>query len=97
MQQSIFQTAIDLQNSLYKFHPLAAIWFDHGIQTETERTPRIAKGHLIRVQKDEIVNVTPELKANYKVLECMGNVSNTILYFELESLVTDDLLTLNIK
>ena len=95
--QTIFDTAIDLQHSLYKVHPIAAIWFDTPIQTATERTVRIAQGHLVRVEKDRIVNVSPEAKENYKVVECFGNISNSILYFHLEHLTNGYLLTLNIK
>lgn len=95
--QTIFDTAIDLQHSLYKVHPIAAIWFDKPIQTATEKTARIAPGHLVRVEKDEIVSVKPGLRANYKVIECFGNISNSVLYFHLEHLTNGDLLTLNIK
>lgn len=95
--QTLFDTAIDLQHSLYKVHPIAAIWFDKSVQTATEKTARIAPGHLVRVDKDKIVDVTPDKKANYKVLECFGNISNTILYFHLKNIHNGDLLTLNIK
>ena len=58
---------------------------------------RITKGDLIRVIKNEVVDVTPEAKATHKVLECKGNISSTVLFFELESLYNGDLSTLNIK
>ena len=95
--QTLFDTVIDLQSSLYKVHPIAAIWFDKGVQTATERTARIAPGLIVRVEKDKIVDAAPDKKANYKVLECFGNISNTTLYFHLENIYNGDLLTINIK
>lgn len=95
--QTIFDTAIDFQKSFTKINKIAAIWFDKPIQTATEKTARIAPGHLVRVEKDEIVSVKPGLRANYKVIECFGNISNSVLYFHLENIHNGDLLTLNIK
>jgi len=97
--ESIFDTAINLSNSLYKIIPLAAIWMtDNGtIQTETEKTCRITKGHKVRVLKGQIVNVTTDHPATHKIIECYGNISNTILYFEIENLKNGEQSKLNVK
>lgn len=94
---NIFDCAIDLNKSLTKVMPLAAIWFDKPIQTESEKTARIVAGHKVFVKNGRIGNVSESNPANFEVVGCFGNVSDTILYFELKDLKTLETITLNIK
>lgn len=98
MLTNIFDTNLDLNRSLSKVKPLVAIWLTgKPIQTESERTLRISEGHKIRVTNGVICDVSGSKAATHKVLSCHGNISNTVLYFELEDLETNELLTLNVK
>ena len=98
MPTNIFDTNLDLNKSLSKVNPLAAIWLiGKPIQTESERTLRISEGHKIRVANGVICDVSGSKAATHKVLSCHGNISNTVLYFELQDLETNELLTLNVK
>ena len=94
---TILNSFVDLNKSFNSVMPLAAIWLESPIKTQTGKQIRITDGDLIRVVKDKIVDVTQEAKATHKVLNCKGNISNTVLFFELQHLHTNDLLTLKIK
>lgn len=95
--QSIFDNFVDLAKSFHKVYPIAAIWFNKPIQTATERTVRITKGHELRIEAGNVVNVTDTLPATHKVIECMGTIGDSILRLELESLETNESLTINVK
>lgn len=95
--ESVFNSFIDLEKSFNKVYDLSAIWLNAPVQTATEKTCRIKAGHLIRVHEGWIENVTPELPATHKVIECKGTIGDSILLFELENLETKELLTLKVK
>lgn len=95
--EGIFNSFIDLAKSFNKIYPLAAIWLNTPVQTATDKTCRIIPGHLIRVHERWIENVTPELPATHKVIECKGSIGDSALLFELENLETKELLTLKVK
>ena len=96
--ESIFDTIIDLNKSLNNVHSLPAIWItDKPIQTETERTVKIVKGHRIRLFNEKICDVSGSRPATHEVIECKGNISNTILYFELRDLISNENKILNVK
>ena len=84
-------------NSFSKVMPLAAIWLNKPVQTGGKRTVRIEQGEMLRVKGNTIVDISEDAPATHKVIECYGNVANTILYFELEDLHTKELLKLNVK
>lgn len=94
---SIFDNFIDLAKSFTKVYPIAAIWLNKPVQTTTERTVRITKGHLIRVRERWIEDVTDTLPATHKVIECKGTIGDSVLFFELANLETQELSTLNVK
>lgn len=95
--ESIFNSFVDLAKSFNKVYPLEAIWFTKPIQTATERTVRIKKDHLLRIEDKEIVNVTIECPATHKVIECKGTIGDSVLILELVNRETNELLTLNVK
>lgn len=75
----------DIQSILF---PLSAIW-----TTVTGKTTRIAVNDEITVKYGMIIN-SPFV--THKVVKCSGTLSDSVLQFELQDLVTDELLTLNI-
>jgi hypothetical protein len=95
---SIFDSLIDLDKSLKQTMPLAAIWLNKPVQLNDKRTVRIEAGDRLRVEKNAISDVClPEKPATHEVLGCYGNIANTVLYFDLKNLETNELLTLKIK
>lgn len=100
MESTLFDSLIDLNESFQKTMPLAAIWFDHPISIAGRRTARIEAGDRLRIENDAIVDINtylPYKQATHEVLGCYGNISNTVLYFDLKNLETNELFTLKIK
>ena len=93
----ILNNFIDLQQSYNKIMPLAAIWLNAPVQTSTERTARIKEGDLIRVEKEWIVDVTPDKKPTHKVILCKGNIASTSLDMDIQDLKTNEISTLKLK
>lgn len=52
---------------------------------------------LVAVLAGRIEDVSEGNPANFEVLGCFGNISDTTLYFELKDLKTLETITLNIK
>jgi len=77
-----------------KEHELAAIWLEKPLQTATERTVRIAEGHLVKVENGKLVDCG---EPTHKVIGCMGTVTSSSLSFILTDLQTNEPLTLKIK
>lgn len=94
---SILNQSIDLQKSLGHIYPLNAIWLTKRIKTANETTFRIRKGHELRIEGKEVLNVTPDHPATHIVLGCKGTIGDSVLFLELENLITKKLLTLNVK
>lgn len=96
---NVFEFAIDLNKSFQKIQPIAAIWLSKPVWLVGKRTARIEKNDKIRVEYRGItdIDITNDKPATHTVLECYGNISNSVLYFELENMRTKELSTLNIK
>lgn len=77
--------------------PLAAIWLYKPVQTGNKRTVRIEEGDTLRIENNGIMDISEDAPATHKVIQCHGNISNTVLYFELEDLITKEFLILNVK
>jgi len=98
MESTLFESLIDLNKSFQKTMPLAAIWFDHPISVVGKRTVRIEAGDRLRIENNAIAEISlPDRQATHEVLGCYGNISNTVLYFDLKDLKTNELFTLKIK
>jgi hypothetical protein len=74
---------------------LAAIWLERPLLTATERTVRIAPGHLVAVEDGKLVDVF--IKPTHKVIGCYGTIANTSLSFILIDIENNQPLTLKIK
>ena len=94
---SLFDSLIDLNKSLNKVHPLAAIWLSKPVWLEDKRTARIEVGDRLRIENKSLLDATPEKPATHEVIACLWNISNTVLYFELKDLKTLGPLILNAK
>lgn len=64
-------------------HELAAIWLNTPVQTATERTVRIAPGHLVTIENGNLIDCVNG-NATHKVIGCMGTLVN-----QFELIVTD--------
>lgn len=96
--ESLFESLIDLNKSLNKVNPLAAIWLSKPVWLERKKSVRIESGDRLRIENNSIVDVViPDKPATHEVIGCYGNISDTILYFELKDLKTSETITLNIK
>lgn len=98
--ETIFNSFIDLQKSFQKVMPLAAIWLNKPVLVVGRQTARIEAGDRLRIENDAIVDINtylPYKEATHEVLGCYGNISNTVLYFDLKNLETNELFTLKIK
>lgn len=86
-------------NSILEIHEkemtLCAIWLNKAIQTSKRITCRISEGDLVRVDEGILKDVSADYPANYKIIECRGNISNTVLYAILENLETKEFLIIN--
>lgn len=102
MESTLFESLIDLNKSFQKIMPLAAIWLSKPVAISDKDkchriTARITVGDKIRLDKGWIENISNENTATHEVLGCYGNISNTVLYFDLKDLETNELFTLKIK
>jgi formylmethanofuran dehydrogenase subunit A len=88
---------LDLHEMQMHNYPLAAIWLEKPLQTDTERTVRITEGHKVCVKDGHLVDCNEQNKANYKVIGAHGTISSSELYFVLTNLETNEPLTLKIK
>lgn len=96
--ESLFESLVDLNNSFNKVHPLAAIWLSSPVWLEDKRTVRIEAGNRLRIEDNRIVNASiPDKPATHIVTGCFGNISDTVLYFELVDLKTAETTTLSVK
>ena len=96
--KDIFDCAIDLNKSLTKVHPLAAIWLSKPVWLERTKSGRIEAGDRLRIENNSIVDIViPDKQATHQVIGCYGNISDTILYFELMDLQTSEITKLDIK
>lgn len=101
MQNNIFETLGNALNpsSYSKVMPLAAIWLEKSIMAETttiKPTRRICQDMRIRVEGDEIKDVTQDNPATHQITECRGTVSNSVLEISVIDLVTQELSTIKI-
>lgn len=94
---NIFDSLVDYQKSLNRIMPLAAIWLSRAIKTDKGATVRIEKGDKVRVNDGMLCDISEDYPCSHEVIGCYGNISNTILYFELKDLTTNELLTLNVN
>jgi len=97
METKLFDAIFDFNKHLTKIMPLSAIWLDNPIQMGDRKTARITAGDMIRIKGDKIENKNTASNATHEVLGCYGNIANTILYFDLKDLQTNELFTLKIK
>jgi len=99
--ETLFNSFIDLQKSFQKVMPLAAIWLKSSVvlaHGDIERiTPRIEKGDRIRVDDGWIIDIEKDKPATHEVIECRGNIGNTILEMDIKNLETGELSTLKLK
>lgn len=96
--ESLFESLVDLNNSLNKVHPLAAIWLSKPVWLERKQSVRIEAGDRLRIENNSIVDVViPDKPATHEVIGCYGNISDTILYFGLKDLKTSEITKLDIK
>lgn len=97
METNILDTIFNFNSSLSKIMPLAAIWLNKPVQAGSARTVRIEAGDKIRIEDNAIVDISEGIPATHRVTGCFGNITNSILFFELEDLRTNDYLKLNVK
>lgn len=98
MESILFDSLIDLNKSFQKIMPLAAIWLSKPVWLERRKSGRIEAGDRLRIENNAIADVLlPDKQATHEVLGCYGNISNTVLYFDLKDLETNELFTLKIK
>ena len=98
--QSIFETLGKALSPSTKVMPLAAIWLEKSIMAETttvKPTRRICQDMRIRVEGNEIVDVTESNKATHQITECRGTVSNSVLEISVIDLATQEITTIDMK
>ena len=98
--ESIFEVLGKALAPSTKVMPLAAIWLDKSIMTETttvKPTRRICQDMRIRVEGTEIVDITESNKATHQITECRGTVSNSVLEISVIDLKTQEITTINMK
>jgi hypothetical protein len=95
--ETIFDSFIDLQKSFQKVMPLAAIWLVAPVITSKGRTARIEEQDKIRVEGGWIVDIKDGNPSTHEVIECRGNIGNTILEMDIKDLKTGELSTLKLK
>lgn len=97
---TIFNSFIDLGKSFQKVMPLAAIWLTSPVITSKGRTARIEAGDKIRVFSSfsaMICDITENWPATHEVIECRGNIGNSILEMDIKDLHTGEVSTLKLK
>lgn len=95
--ETLFNSFIDLQKSFQKVMPLAAIWVTSPVITSKGRTARIEAGDQIRVIDGWIVDIQDGNPATHEVIECRGNIGNSILEMDIKNLETGELSILKLK
>lgn len=95
--KTIFGSLPDLANSFNKIMTLQAIYLIKPVRTSNGTTVRIEAGNKIRVKDNWIIDISPDAPATHEVLQCKGNITSTVLEFELQDLETKEISTLKVK
>jgi hypothetical protein len=81
---------LNIRNAIRDFlntkQPLMAIWMNKKVQTETECTCRLTKGHRIRVVNKKLSDVGEKAPATHVIVACSGTTTSD-LEIEIEDLV----------
>jgi hypothetical protein len=92
----VFEAIANLSRLATDLMPLNAIWLEKPLQMEGKRSIRITKGDLVRVKWNELIDCTKATLPTHEIIECRGNLYNTMFEVDLRDLKTNEPLTIKL-